>query len=165
MDRNLEVQGEEGADRMNRKQQKEHEDRVMAQMVWILTFPGPYIPDEVSTTELVRYSEHPDPNNRVHGMTEREIRNAVRRMKRKGLIKRSWQKMNPDQPSGEYGEVWSDEPFIPHHGYTLTGAGWTSETAQEATKWVEREWSKSVREMLQEDPEPENKPEVVEWMT
>ena len=148
---------------MNQEQLRKHENRVLAQMVWILTYPGPWVPDEVSVPELTRYSGYQSEHNRIYGMTEREIRNAVRRMKRRGMIKRSWQKMNPDQPSGEYGEVWSDDPFIPHHGYTLTEAGWKSETAQEAKKWVDSEWDKEVKNLLRPEPEPEEASEVEIW--
>ena len=143
---------------MNRERLQEHEARVLAQMIWALTYPGPHIPDEISTPELVRYSDRPGANNRLYGMTEGEIRNAVRRLKRKGLIKRAWQKENPDQPSGEYGEVWSDDPFIPHHGYTPSESGMQTDTAKEAKAWVDREWEKEVQLLTQ--PEPESSREV-----
>ena len=146
---------------MTRDQMKEHEDRVLAQMVWYLTFPGPHIPEEISTEDLINSGKWKFPNNRIFGMTEKEIRNTIRRLKRKGQIERSWQRRNPDQPSGEYGEVWSADPFIPHHGYTLTEAGWESKAAQEAKEWVDTEWEKTVKMLL--GPDPEEGTEVGTW--
>ena len=145
---------------MNRKQLQEYENRVLAQMVWYLIYPGPSDPDEVSTADLVRSISYPGENNRLHGMTEKEVRNAVRRLKYKGLIERSWQKQNPDQPNGEYGEVRDGRPFVPRHGYALSEAGWATKVAKEAKEWVDREWNKSVKELLKPEPETESSGKV-----
>lgn len=145
---------------MNRKQLQEYENRVLAQMVWYLTFPGPHDPEEVSTNDLVWNISSLGENNRLYGMTEKEVRNAVRRLKYKGLIKRAWQKHNPDQPSGEYGEVRDGRPFVPRHGYALSEAGWATAAAKEAKEWVDREWDKRVKELLKPEPETESSGKV-----
>lgn len=141
---------------MNRERLREHENRVLAQMIWELTYPSPHPRDEVSAPELARRAGKTDwKNNALAEMTEREVRNAVRRLKKHGMIKRAWQKTNPDQPSGEYGEVWDDSPFIPHHGYEPTEAGMASETAEKAREWVDREWKEDLKILLAPDPEQE----------
>ena len=131
----------------------EQERVIFVRMVEWFSEPGPYEPDCLSVKDMARFATYS--GSALYGMTERQIRNACRRLKRKGLIEHAWQRENPDQPSGEYGEVWDDVPFIPRHGYGITQAGWNTTLAQETAKRVKDEfvryWSSALREGGTED--------------
>lgn len=131
-----------------REVREEQETAVFVCLVESFTTPGPHIPDCLSVKEMAGFAACT--KSPVYGMTEQEIRNTCRRLKRKGLICHAWQKENPDKPSGEYGEVWDDSPFIPRHGYGIAKAGWDTQLAQETEKRVNDEFTQYWNSRLQE---------------
>ena len=100
-------------------EKKDQETKVFNFIVRFLCTPDLREPECVSVKEITRLSGL--------GLTEKDVRNACRRLKRKGWIERGWETENPDKPN-QYGEVWSDEPFVPRTGYRISEKGaWTEE--------------------------------------
>ena len=100
---------------------KDIENLIFSEFVEIFTTPAPNDCECVSVNNLISLSQYP--TNVLYGLSEKDIRNACRRLKAKGLIEHAWQHRNPDQPSGEYGEVWDNSPFVPRHGYAISEKG------------------------------------------
>lgn len=126
----------------------EMENAVFTKLVEILSDPmcgG----DFISVPNIVSLAEKGSKG--LEGMTGRDVRNACRRLKRKGMVEHAWQKYNPDQPSGEYGEVWSDEPFIPWHGIAPSAAGRETELYKTTKQRVLDEWDSYWDKKFKED--------------
>ena len=125
------------------------ENLVFSRLVSIFVMPSPYECECVSVSNLVELSKFG--TNELYGLSENDIRNACRRLKAKGLIEHAWQHRNPDQPSGEYGEVWDDSPFIPHHGYGISKAGKETEVYKRTAQAVLDEWNNYWNQVLKQE--------------
>ncbi len=124
------------------------ENLVFSRLVSMFITPSPYDCECVSVSNLIELSKFETSD--LYGLSEKDIRNACRRLKAKGLIEHAWEHSNPDQPSGEYGEVWDDSPFVPRHGYAISEAGKATElyktTAQAVLDEWDSYWSKALKE-------------------
>jgi len=131
----------------------EMENAVFVELTELLNDPMNGGAEFVSVPNLVSLAEHG--NKWLDGMTGRDVRNACRRLKRKGLVEHGWDRYNPDQPSGEYGEVWSGEPFIPRHGYGISNVGRETELYKTTKKRVLDEWDSYWCRAFRNDEERE----------